>query len=67
MRWIKTFPHKSNYNVVNMAECLSEIEYETVCDEEVNIILMTNEYEILIKEMESTAIIDTMCMKPVSG
>ena len=67
MHWAKTCLHKSNYSVVNVAESLSEIEGETVCDEEVNIILMTNEYEILISEMETNAIIDTACTKTVLG
>ena len=61
MHWAKTCPHKSNYSVVNVAESLSEIADETVCDEEVNTILMTNEYEILISEMKTNAIIDTAC------
>ena len=38
-----------------------------VCDEEVNIILMTNDQEILTSEMETNAIIDTACTKTVSG
>ena len=67
MHWAKTCPHKSKYSVVNVAESLSEIKDETVWDEEVNIILMTNEYEIMISELEANAIIDTVCMKTVSG
>ena len=67
MRWAKRDPHKSNYSVVNVAKSLPKIEDETVCDEEVNIILITNEYEILISEMETNAIIDTACTKTVSG
>ena len=47
MHWAKTCPHKSNYNVVNVAKSLSENGDEIVCAEEVNIILMRNEYEIL--------------------
>ena len=40
-------------------------EDEAVCDEEVNIILTTNEYEILISEMETNnAFLDTACRKP---
>ena len=66
VHWAKSCPHKSNY-VVNVTESLSEIEHEAVCDEEVNIILMKNEYEILISEMETNAIIDTACTKTVSG
>ena len=67
MHWAKTCPRKSNYSVVNVAESLSEIEDETVCDEEVNVILMTNEYGILISEVETNAILDTTCTKMVSG
>ena len=67
MHWLKTCPHKSNNSAVNVTESLSEIEGETAFDEEVNIILMTNEYEILISEMETNAIIDTACMKTISG
>ena len=67
MHTAKIYPDESNYSVVNVAESLSEIEDETVCDEEVNIILMSNEYEMLISEMETNAIIDTACMKAVSG
>ena len=52
MHWAKAYPHKSNYNVANVAESLSEIEDETVCDEEVNIILITNKYEIMISKWE---------------
>ena len=48
MHWVKSFIHKSIY-VVNVADSLSEIEYKTVCNEEVNIILTTNESEILIQ------------------
>ena len=51
MDWVKSFPYKSNYNVVAVAESLSKTEYKTVCVEEVDIILTTNEYEILIKEI----------------
>ena len=40
-------------------------EDEAVCDEEVNIILMTNEYEILICEMETNnAFLDTASRTP---
>ena len=67
MHWAKTCPQKSKYSDVNVAESLSEIKDETVCDEEVNIILMTNEFEIMISELEANAIIDTVCMKTVSG
>ena len=52
MHWAKAYPHKSNYNVVNVAESLSEIEDETVCDEDVNFILITNKYEIMISKWE---------------
>ena len=62
----KTCPYKSNYNVVTVAESSFEIEDKTVCDKEVNI-LMTNEYEIMISEMETNAIIDTACTERVSG
>ena len=64
MHWVKTCHYESSYNV-NGAE--SETEDETVCNEEVNIILMTNEYQILIKEMETNATIDTICTKTVSS
>ena len=46
MHWVKTCHSESSYNV-NGAE--SETEDETVCNEEVNIILTTNESEILIQ------------------
>ena len=36
MFWVKSFPHKSNY-VINVVKSLSEIEYEIVCNDEVNI------------------------------
>ena len=67
MHQAKTCSHKSNYNIVNVAESLSEIGDETVCDEEVNIVLMTDEYEIFFSEMETNAIIDTACTKTTSG
>ena len=67
MYWAKTCPHKSNYSAAIAVEFLSEIEDETDCDEEVNTILITNEYEKLISEMETNAIIDTACTKTVSG
>ena len=38
-----------------------------VCDEEVNIILITTDQEILTSEMETNAIIDTTCTKTVPG
>ena len=62
----KTCPH-SNYNCVNVAKSLSETEDETVCHEEVNIILVINEHEILISEMEANAIICSACMNTISG
>ena len=36
MFWVKSFPHKSNY-VINVVKSLSEIQYEIVCNDEVNI------------------------------
>ena len=62
MHWAKNCPHKTNIKSVNVAETTSDGNY----DEEVNIVLMTNEYEILINEMEVNAIIDTACTKTVS-
>ena len=57
-------PTKSNTNVVN----ITESDNDDSPDEEVHIVLMTNnEYEILINEMETNAIIDTARMKTVSG
>ena len=50
-----------------MTKCLSEIEDETICNEEVNIISMTSEYEILISEIETNAINDTACSKTESA
>ena len=50
-----------------MAKSLSETEDETVCHEEVNIILVINEHEILISEMEANAIICSACMNTISG
>ena len=38
-----------------------------VCDEEVNIILITTDQEILTSEMETNTIIDTTCTKTVPG
>ena len=67
MHRAKTCSHKSNYDGGNMVESLSKIEDETVCDEGVNIILLTNKYKILIIEAETNANIDTTCMKTVSG
>ena len=67
MHRAKTCSHKSNYDGSNMVESLSKIEDETVCDEGVNIILLTNKYKILIIEAETNANIDTTCMKTVSG
>ena len=49
-----------------MSQSFSKIQDETVCDKDVSIILMTNEYEILISKMETNAIIDTASMKTVS-
>ena len=49
-----------------MSQSFSQIQDETVCDKDVSIILMTNEYEILISKMETNAIIDTASMKTVS-
>ena len=64
MHWAKTCPHKSNTNVVN----ITESDNDDSPDEEVHIVLMTNnEFEILINEMETNAIIDTACTKTVSG
>ena len=54
-------------HVVDVAKSFSEFQDEKVWDEEVNIILITNEFEILISEMETNAITDTACMKTLSG
>ena len=64
MHWAKNCPHKTNIKSINVAETISD---DDNYDEEVNIILMTSEYEILINEMEVNAIIDTACLKTVSG
>ena len=65
MHWAKNCPHKSiEKEKVNITESTSDNESD---NEEVNIILMTNEYEILINEMEINAVIDTACTKTVSG
>ena len=65
MHWAKNCPHKSiEKEKVNITETDSDNESD---NEEVNIILMTNEYEILINEMEVNAVIDTACTKTVSG
>ena len=64
MHWAKNCPHKTNVKSVNVAETNCDNDNN---DEEVNIILMTSEYEILINEMEVNAIIDTACTKTVSG
>ena len=65
MHWAKNCPHKSiAKEKVNITETDSDNESG---NEEVNIILMTNEYEILINEMEVNAVIDTACTKTVSG
>ena len=64
MHWAKTCPNKSNTNVVN----ITESDNDDSPDEEVHIVLMANnEYEILLNEMETNAIIDTACTKTVSG
>ena len=65
MHWAKNCPHKSiEKEKVNITETNSDNESD---NEEVYIILMTNEYEILINEMEVNAVIDTACTKTVSG
>ena len=65
MHWAKNCPHKSiEKEKVNITETNSDNESD---NEEVNIILMTNEYEILINEMEVNAVIDTACTKTVSA
>ena len=65
MHWMKFCPHKSSAKPVNVVETVSDNDDND--DEEVNIILMTNEYEVLINEMEINAIIDTACTKTVAG
>ena len=68
MHWAKACPHKTKTNFVNITENDNENENDDSSDEEVNIVLLTNnEYEILISEMETNAIIDTACTKTVSG
>ena len=63
MHWAKNCPHKSSEKEkVDITEAS-----DNDSDEEVNIILMTNEYEVLVNEMEVNAIIDTACTKTVSG
>ena len=64
MHWAKACPHKTNNNYVNIVDT----DNEDSPDEEVNIVLLTNnECEILISEMETNAIIDTASTKTVSG
>ena len=64
MHWAKNCPHKTNTKSVNVPEIIND---DDNYDEEVHIMLMTNEYEILINEMKVTAIIDTACTKIVFG
>ena len=64
MHWAKNCPHKINIKSVNIAETISD---DDKSDKKVNIILMTNEYEILINQMEMNTITDTACTKTVSG
>ena len=65
MHWAKNCPHKSiEKEKVNITETNSDNKSD---NEEVNIILMMNEYEILINKMEVNAVIDTACTKTVSG
>ena len=64
MHWANNCRHKTNTKSVNVAETISD---DDNYDGEVNIILMTNEYEILINEMKVNAIIDTACTKTVFG
>ena len=59
-------PSKICPHVVHVSQSFSQIQDETVCDKDVSIILMTNEYEILISKMETNAIIDTASTKTVS-
>ena len=42
MHWAKTCPHKSNANSANIIETVAEDDERSLYDEEVNIILMTN-------------------------
>ena len=65
MHWTKNCRYKSiEKEKVNIIETNSDNESD---NEEVNIILMMNEYEILINKMEVNAVIDTACTKTVSG
>ena len=64
MHWAKNCPHKTNIKSINAAETISD---DDNYDEEVNIILMTSEYEILINEIEVNATIDATWTKTVSG
>ena len=64
MHWAKNCPHKTNIKSINVAETISD---DDNYDEEVNIILMTSEYEILINEIEVNATIDTAWTKTVFG
>ena len=51
MHWAKNCPHKTNIKSVNVAETISDDDDNY--DEEVNITLMTSQYEILVNEMEA--------------
>ena len=64
MHWAKNCPHKTNIKSINVAETISD---DDNYDEEVNIILMTSGYEILINEIEVNATIDTAWTKTVLG
>ena len=46
MHWAKNCPHKTNIKSVNFAETHGDDDND---DKEVNIILMTSEYKILMK------------------
>ena len=64
MHWAKNCPHKTNIKSINVAETISD---DDNYDEEVNIILMTSEYEILINEIDVNATIDATWTKTVLG
>ena len=63
MHWTKNCLHKTNTKLFNIAETICD---DNNYDEVVNMIVMTNEYQIFISEMEVNAIFDTACTNTVS-
>ena len=70
MHWADKYPHKSNYQSVNISEEVSSDSENESESEQIKIVLVTEEIDktaIFIAEASKLAVVDTTCTKTVTG